>query len=92
MISTYLIDAIGWTGSAAVVGAYALLSMNKLDAKSRIFQVLNLIGGVCLIINTSYYGAYPSAFVNVVWAVIAFTALSRLNLRLARKDDGPTAP
>jgi hypothetical protein len=92
MISTYLIDATGWTGSAAVVGAYALLSTNKLDSKSRMFQLLNLIGGVCLVINTSYYGAYPSTFVNVVWAAIALTALSRMNLRLAGKDDGPTAP
>ena len=35
------------------------------------YQLLNLAGGACLIFNTIYYRAYPSTFVNLVWAGIA---------------------
>lgn len=70
-----LIDVIGWAGSAAVVSAYGLLSNNILEGKSAIYQLLNLVGGICLVINTIYYRAYPSTFVNIVWSVIAILAL-----------------
>jgi len=72
-----LIDIIGWVGSIEVILAYALNSYQKLKSDSVIFQMLNLTGGIFLIINTIYYHAYPSAFINVVWVMIAFVALTR---------------
>ena len=72
------IDIVGWIGSAAVVSAYALISLNKLDSRSRVYQVLNLFGSVGLVFNTAYYRAYPSTFVNIVWLVIAAFALVRI--------------
>jgi hypothetical protein len=71
------IDIFGWIGSAAVITAYALISLNKLNGRSRIYQLLNLAGSVCLVFNTAYYRAYPSTFVNIVWLVIAASALIR---------------
>jgi len=38
---------------------------------------------VLLVINTVYYHAYPSAFVNVVWIGIAFAASLRIRSRAA---------
>ena len=72
-----LIDIFGWLGSAAVVIAYAMVSGRKLAGSSHLYQGLNLFGGVCLVINTFYYHAYPSTFVNVVWVAIAVFALVR---------------
>lgn len=69
------IDIIGWIGSIEVILAYALISYHKITAKSIWYQFLNLTGGFFLIINTYYYGAYPSAVVNVVWIFIASTAI-----------------
>ena len=78
MSPTSYIDIVGWIGSAAVVSAYALISLNKLNSRSRVYQVLNLVGSMGLVVNTAYYRAYPSTFVNIVWLVIATLALVRI--------------
>jgi hypothetical protein len=72
------IDIVGWICSAAVVSAYALISLNRLDSRSKVYQVLNLVGSMGLVVNTAYYRAYPSTFVNIVWLVIAALALVRI--------------
>jgi hypothetical protein len=74
---TLVINIIGWIGSAAVILAYVLVSANRLRGDSIRYQLLNLLGGVFLITNTIYYGAYPSSFVNLVWVGIALIALWR---------------
>ena len=70
-----LIDIVGWIGSVEVILAYGLISYHKITAKSLGYQLLNLTGGAFLIINTIYYGAYPSTAINVVWLVIATVAI-----------------
>ena len=85
MTSASYIDIFGWIGSAAVVTAYALISLNKLNSKSRVYQLLNLVGSVCLVVNTAYYRAYPSTFVNIVWLVIAASALVRIGMTLGQR-------
>jgi len=72
------VDVIGWIGAAAVLLAYALVSNNKVGGDSRLYQLLNLAGGAFLLVNTVYFGAFPSAFVNVVWIGIAIFALVRI--------------
>lgn len=75
---------IGWTGSLCVLSAYGLLSMHKLTSHSKFYQLLNIIGSICLIINTVFYYAYPSTFVNIVWLMIAIFAL--INIQKSRKS------
>lgn len=70
-----LIDILGWIGSIEVITAYGLNSFQKIKSDSIWFQLLNLTGGIFLIINTVYYGAYPSTFINIVWVLIAIPAL-----------------
>jgi len=72
-----LIDVLGWIGSIEVIAAYGLNSYQKIKSDSAWFQILNLTGGLFLIINTVYYDAYPSTFINVVWVLIALTSLAR---------------
>ena len=74
----FLIDLMGWIGSVEVIAAYGLNSYQKLKSDSIIFQLLNLTGAIFLIINTIYYHAYPSAFINVVWVIIASVAIGRM--------------
>ena len=76
-----IIDVIGWIGSIEVIVAYALNSYQRIKSDSIYFQLLNLTGAVFLIINTIYYHAYPSAFINVVWVIIAFFAIARMFLK-----------
>ncbi len=72
-----LIDTIGWTGSGLVVLAYGLVSTNRLKGNSIIYQLINLMGAIFLLINTLYFGAYPSSFTNIVWITIALVAIVR---------------
>ena len=72
-----VVDIIGWVGAIVLLAAYASVSARRLQGDSHIYQVLNLIGGACLIVNTVYYGAYPSAVVNIVWIGIAVYTLAR---------------
>lgn len=73
-----LIDVIGWIGSIEVILAYGLNSYQKISSNSLAFQVLNLTGGAFLIANTIYYGAFPSAFINVIWVLIAIPAIYQI--------------
>ena len=77
MITDHVIDFVGWVGSGAVVSAYALLANNWLRSNSRTYQLLNLIGGLGLVINTIHYRAFPSTFVNIIWTIIAVSALAK---------------
>ena len=72
-----LIDIIGWIGAAALLIAYGLVSTRKTEGDSILYQLLNLGGSGLLMINSFYYGAYPSSGVNIVWVAIAIYALSR---------------
>lgn len=72
-----LVDILGWVGSFEVIAAYALNSYQFIRADTHVFQILNFTGGAFLIANTIYHHAYPSAFINIVWAIIAIAAIVR---------------
>ena len=69
-------DAIGWAGAALLLLAYAMISVKKLDVDSTAYQLLNIIGSLFLVGNTIFYRAYPSSFVNVIWAGIALFSIA----------------
>jgi hypothetical protein len=70
-----IIDTIGWLGAVLVLYAYFMVSTKKLAGDSLHFQAANISGAFCLIINTYYHHAYPSAVVNVIWIGIALFSL-----------------
>lgn len=72
------VETIGWIASILIVGAFALNSFGKIPATSKLYQLANLVGGIFFIVNTVYHKAYPSAVVNVVWVIIALSALLKL--------------
>mgnify|MGYP001357014038 CR=1 FL=1 len=73
-----LIDILGWIGSIEVILAYGLNSYQKINSDSLTFQILNLTGAAFLIANTVYYGAFPSALINVIWVLIAIPAIFKI--------------
>lgn len=85
-LSETFIDGVGWLGGLIVVVAYFMISSGKTNAKSPLFQSLNLIGSVFLIINTYAKGAYPSAVVNVIWVGIALYGFYRIFTEKKGKD------
>jgi hypothetical protein len=72
-----LIDVAGWIGVVALLVAYGLVSTKRIEGDSVVYQMLNLVGAGLLIVNSFYYGAYPSVGINVIWIGIAVYALGR---------------
>lgn len=66
----FTIEIIGWTAAVLMLSAYLLLTMGKMTGASRLYQWLNILSGAGFIINSGWNGAYPSAFINVVWMAI----------------------
>jgi len=81
------IEVIGWAAAIAILAAYALLTAGKLEAQSRAYQWMNVLGAAGFIVNSGWNGAIPSAALNVIWAGIGLTAL----WRIARKKGSSTS-
>jgi hypothetical protein len=77
MNNTILIDIAGWVGVAVFLIAYAMVSTRKMEGDSIAYQLLNVVGGVLLVVNSIYYRALPSVGVNVAWIGIAGYAMAR---------------
>lgn len=77
------INVLGWVGTSLLVGAYALLTSGRLRAGA-VFQVMNLFGGLFLMLNTAYYRAWPSTALNLIWFVIGSVGLVQLWRRTLR--------
>ena len=51
-----------------------------LEGDSLVYQLLNMMGGAFLIVNSFHYKAFPSVAVNVVWIGIAIYTMTRRKL------------
>ena len=78
-----LVEIVGWVAAAMILGAYALLTAGKVDARTPLYQWLNVLGAIGFIVNSGVNGAYPSAVLNVIWAGIALFTLWRISRRPA---------
>ena len=87
MMVTIVIEVIGWAAALMILAAYALLTAGKLEARSRAYQWLNVLGALGFIINSGWNGAIPSAALNIVWAGIGLAAL----WQIARKGSSTSA-
>ena len=72
-----LMELLGWVGVVALIAAYGGVSFRKLSPTSTVYQLLNAVGGALFVANTAYHRAFPPAFLNSVWTIIAVVALSR---------------
>jgi hypothetical protein len=80
------VEVSGWAGAALLLGAYALLSAGKVRAESMSYQLMNVLGSAGFIVNSGWYGAYPSAAMNLIWIGIGLYAL-RQRRKLQIKAD-----
>jgi hypothetical protein len=80
-------EVVGWIGAGLILGAYALLTAGKLQARSVPYQAMNVVGALGFIVNSGWNGAIPSAALNVVWAGIGIAAI--LGIIRARRKATP---
>lgn len=68
---------MGYFGGTLTLYAYYMVSTNRTKGDSLHYQFYNIVGALCLIINTAYHGAFPSMGVNIVWIAVALMTLRR---------------
>lgn len=68
-------ESIGWLGAILVISAYFLVSFNVFSSGSVIFQLINLIGALCLIIISIVKKIKQTLLVNIIWASISIFAI-----------------
>ena len=78
MTETLLVDIAGWAAALLILGGYALLTAGKVNARSPLYQWMNVLGAIGFVINSGYFKAWPSAVLNVIWAGIGIVALIRI--------------
>ena len=82
MILEYiLVEIAGWAGASLILGAYLLLSVQKVTGQSKLYQGMNIVGAAGFIVNGFWHGAIPSAVLNVVWMLIGVITLLRVTAR-----------
>jgi hypothetical protein len=74
-VGELLVDVAGWAGAILILGAYGLLTLKRIHGGSPAYLWMNLVGSVGFLINGAAKGAYPSAFLNLVWGVLTIYGL-----------------
>jgi hypothetical protein len=85
MINLYLIS--GWLGMFLIILDYFLLSLKKLKFNSIPYNLLNLFGGVGMLINAFYTKLWPVVVLNIFWIGIAvFSIYKIITIKPTYKD------
>ncbi|WP_437440080.1 CBU_0592 family membrane protein [Polaribacter batillariae] len=79
-------EIIGWIGSALFIVSYFLLSTNKLKADNIPYQLMNILGGLCLVISAYSTKDNPNLFTNLVWMFIGLFAVVQIVKKRAKKN------
>jgi hypothetical protein len=72
-----VLASIGWLGVILCTLGYLLLSIKVIKAESIIFQIINILGGLCLVITAVDSDDLPNAAANLLWMFIGVYALGR---------------
>ena len=81
MVSPQLIiNILGWTGSVLYLFAYALVSLKKAEGDSVLYQGMNIIAGILVVIYSLSLGAYATTGLNIVWVGIGVFTIGRKRL------------
>jgi len=72
-----LVNVLGWIGAVLYLVAYALISSKKVEGDASLYQGINILAGILVVLNSFYWHAYPSAALNVAWIGVAVFTLGR---------------
>lgn len=70
-------NIIGMLGTSLVVGAFFLLQIGRLDARSLTYNLMNLSGAILLLISLCINFNLASFVIEVFWIVASLVGLVR---------------
>ena len=72
----FILNIFGWIGAGLLLFAYWLVSSKRLEGDSTVYQAINIVGSVFVLVNSYYFGAFPSVAISIFWIVIGVYILS----------------
>lgn len=70
-----LTEFLGWYGMLALIAAYGFASFSLISAEGIVYQLLNLTGGVGLLIVAASKKVVQSVILNIFWMIIGVIAI-----------------
>jgi hypothetical protein len=70
-----LANIIGIIGTTLVVGTYFLMQLNKLDPKGFLFNVINLLGAIFLLLSLLVHFNLASLIIEVFWIIASLIGI-----------------
>ena len=70
-------DLVGAVGVAAIVGAYLLLTLEKLSSRGRLYPAANAVGAALILLSLAYDFNLSAALVEGFWLVVSLIGLAR---------------
>lgn len=77
-----LAEIIGWYGTVAIIGGYALTSFSIITPQTLIYQFLNVTGAIGIVIVSLRKKVYQPAVLNIIWTIIGVVALLKIIFKL----------
>jgi hypothetical protein len=74
-MTPFIADIIGMIGTILIVVVYLLMQLNKMDARSFIFNLINLFGAVLLFISLCVNFNLASMVIEVFWIIASLIGL-----------------
>lgn len=82
-------DIIGSLGVVAIVAAYFLLQVGRLDPRAPLYSWLNLAGAVMILISLYHEFDFSAAAMEAFWVLISLVGLFRVyRSRVSDGGDG----
>lgn len=66
-----LYDIVGLMGVSSILVAYLLLQSGKLSSNTYLFQLMNLLGALCIIISLMHFWNFSSFVIEICWLGIS---------------------
>ncbi len=68
-------EVFGWYGAAAILLAYVLVSFKVVHTSGYVYQLLNLTGGIGIVVISVIKKAEQPAVLNTLWSIVALVAI-----------------
>lgn len=80
-MEVWIIDGIGMLGTLLVVLAYYLLQLERTDPRGLTYNVINLVGALCLLLSLCFHFNLASFVIEIFWIVASLIGLWKYRRR-----------
>ena len=76
-------EIIGWSGALCILAAYLLTTYTRITPQTLLYQSLNTVGGLGIVVASVATSNWPSAALNVFWCLIGLSWIIKSRLKPA---------